>query len=112
MTEVTLPSWLAFTAAVLLICGGLLTLIGAVGLLRLQNFYDRMHPPTMGMGLGAGCILISSMLVSSAVSGRLIIHELAIALFIVLTAPVSAITLMRAAISRTDSQTKGSDKAA
>ena len=101
MTEFTLPGWIALPAGVLLICGGLLTLIGACGLLRLRNFYERMHPPTMGATLGTGCILISSMLVSSVLLDRLVIQELLITLFIVVTAPVSAITLMRAAISRT-----------
>ena len=100
MTDLTLPGWIAIPAALLLIAGGLLTLIGACGLLRLRDFYSRMHPPTMGTTLGTGCILVSSMLVSSAILERPVIHEVAIALFVVITAPVSAITLMRAAISR------------
>jgi len=101
MTEVTLPAWIALPAALLLILGGSITLIGSFGLLRLRDFHARMHPPTMGMGLGAGCVLLCSMLVSSAVLDRPVIHELAIALFIILTTPVSAVTLMRASISRT-----------
>ena len=104
MTETPLPAWIAFPAALLLVFGGLISLIGALGLLRLRDFYARMHPPTMGMGLGTGCVLISSMLVSSAHLERLVIHEIAIGLFIVLTTPVSAITLMGAAISRTRSK--------
>ena len=101
MTEYTLPDWAAFIAGLLLICGGLLALIGACGVLRLRSFYQRMHPPTMGATLGTGCILVSSMLVSSALIDRPVIHEIVITVFIVITAPVSAITLMRAAISRT-----------
>ena len=101
MTEFTLPNWIALPAALLLISGGLFALMGSCGLLRLRNFYARMHPPTMGTTLGTGCILISSMLVSSALLDRPIIHELLITVFVVVSAPVSAITLMRAAISRT-----------
>lgn len=100
MNEVVLPGWVALPAAFLLLCGGLITLIGACGLLRLRDFYARMHPPTMGMGLGTACVLLSSTLVSSVVHDRLIIHELAIFLFVALTTPVSAIILMRAALSR------------
>ncbi|MBV2235610.1 MAG: monovalent cation/H(+) antiporter subunit G [Sterolibacterium sp.] len=92
------PLWAALPAALLLICGGLLTLVGAAGLLRLQSFFARMHAPTMGSTLGAGCIIIASMLVSSALGQRLVIHELLITLFILLTAPVTAILLMQAAI--------------
>ena len=100
MTE-AMPEWVAFVAALLLILGGLLALIGACGLLRLREFYQRMHPATMGATLGSGCILVCSMLVSSMMLERPVIHELVITLLVVITAPVSAITLMRAAISRT-----------
>ena len=65
MTEAALSLWVSVPAAVLLIGGGLLTLIGSIGLLRLPSFYARMHPPTMGTTLGTGSVLIASMLVSS-----------------------------------------------
>ena len=101
MTEVALPAWIAIPAGLLLIVGGLATLIGACGLVRFREFYSRMHPATMGATLGTGCILISSMLVSSALLDRPVVHEILITLFVVISSPVSAITLMRAAISRT-----------
>jgi multicomponent K+:H+ antiporter subunit G len=44
------------------------------------------------------------MLVSSAVAGRPVIHELLITLFVAMTTPVSAATLMAAAIARTKSK--------
>ena len=100
MTEANLPVWVTVPATLLLIAGGLLTLIGSVGLLRLRDFYSRMHPPTMGMTLGTGCVLIASMLVSSALLHRPVVHELLIALFVVMGAPVTAILLMRAARNR------------
>ena len=100
MTAEAIPLWVSVPAAVLLILGGLLTLIGSIGLLRLPSFYSRMHPPTMGMTLGTGAVLIASMLVSSAVLDRWVIHEIVIALFIVITAPVTAIFLMQAARRR------------
>jgi multicomponent K+:H+ antiporter subunit G len=101
MTEFTLPVWIALPAGLLLICGGLLALIGSCGLLRMRSFYARMHPVTMGTTLGMGCILVSSILVTSVLLRRPAIHELVITIFIVITSPVSAITLMRAAITRT-----------
>jgi len=100
MTDIELPGWLALIASFFLICGGLFTLIGACGMLRMRNFFERMHPSTMGMTLGAGCVLISSILVTSVLLERPAIHELAITLFVVVSAPVTAITLMRAAITR------------
>lgn len=100
MTAPDLPLWAALPATLLLIAGGLLTVIGSLGLLRLPDFYSRMHPPTMGTTLGTGCVLIASMLVSSALLHRPVVHELLITLFIVMTAPVTAMLLVRAAIHR------------
>ncbi len=107
MTEFDLPAWAALPAGILLIAGGLLAVIGSLGLLRMPTFYARMHPPTMGTTLGTGCVLIASMLVSSAIAGHPVVHELLITLFVVMTTPVSAITLMSAAIRRTRGRSGG-----
>ena len=96
-----LPLWVTIPGTLLLIAGGLLTFIGSLGLLRLPTFYARMHGPTLGNTLGAGCVLIASMLVSSALLHRTVIHEVLITLFIVITTPVTAMLLMRAAVYRT-----------
>ena len=100
MTEVALSPWVAVPASLLLACGGILALVGSLGMLRLRTFYARMHPPTMGATLGTGCVLFASMLVSSALEDRFVVHELLIAGFLTMTAPVTAILLMRAARSR------------
>lgn len=100
MNGTELPLWAAIPAILLLVAGGLLTVVGSLGLLRLKDFYSRMHPPTMGTTLGAGCILVASMLVSSALLHRPVFHELLITLFVVMTAPVTAMILMRAAVTR------------
>ena len=101
MSTVDLPVWAAIPAALLLIIGGSLALIGAIGLLKLPTFYMRLHSPSMGNTLGAGCVLIASMLVSSALLHRPVIHEVLITLFMVMTAPISAMLIMRGAIHRT-----------
>lgn len=98
MTE--LPLWATVPATVLLILGGVLTLTGSIGLLRLPHFYARIHAPSMGTTLGTGCVLFASMIVSSALLQRPVIHELLITLFVVITAPVTAMLLMRAAVYR------------
>lgn len=101
MSAADVPMWAALPAAALLICGGLLTLVGSLGLLRLNAFYARIHAPTMGSTLGTGCVLIASMLVSTALAGRPVIHEVLITAFILVTSPVTAMLLMRAAMYRT-----------
>lgn len=98
------PAWAALPATVLLIAGGLLTLVGSIGLLRLPNFFTRIHSVSMGNTLGVGCVLIASMLIASALAHRLVVHELLITLFVVFTAPITAIVLMQAALRRTKSR--------
>ena len=100
MMSTDLPLWAIIPATLLLVAGGLLTVIGSLGLLRLPDFYSRMHPPTMGTTLGTGCVLVASMLVSSAILHRPVVHELLITLFVVMTAPVTAILLVRSAVYR------------
>jgi multicomponent K+:H+ antiporter subunit G len=101
MIEPTLSAWVVIPAAILLMLGGIFALIGAIGLLRFKSFNARMHAPTMGATLGTGCVLVASMLVSSTVTHRVVFHELLIAAFLTMTAPVTAILLMRAARNRT-----------
>ncbi len=103
MSGAELSPWIALPAAALLIAGGLLSLVGSLGLLRLNHFYARIHAPTMGNTLGAGCVLIASMLTSSAAAGRPVIHELLITVFLLLTSPVTTMLLMRAAVFRSES---------
>lgn len=101
-----LPLWVTIPGTLLLLAGGLLTFIGSLGLLRLPTFFARMHGPSMGNTLGAGCILLASMLNSSALLHRPILHEILITLFIVITSPVTAMMLMRAAIYRNKARSK------
>lgn len=95
-----LPLWAAIVTAALLLFGAGLTLIGSFGLLRLSGFYPRLHAPTLGATLGAGCILIASMLYFSVVQTRPVIHELLISVFVTLTTPVAFMLLTRAALLR------------
>lgn len=100
MTPEQLPLWAAVPAALLLLGGSALALIGAFGLLRLPNFAARMHGPTIGHTLALGCVLLASMLAASAQARQPVLQELLIALFVILTSPVSAILLMQAALYR------------
>jgi multicomponent K+:H+ antiporter subunit G len=100
MNAEDVPLWAALPAALLLIGGGLFTLLGAFGLFRLESFYARIHAPTLGASLGMICVLAASMLVSSALADRLVIHEILILLFVFMTSPVTTLLLMRAAMFR------------
>jgi len=86
--------------ALLLVLGGIVTLVGTLGLARLQSFYQRIHGPAISIALGAGCILLASMLYFTVMQSRLVIHELLISVFVLMTAPVVSMLIMRAAVYR------------
>lgn len=96
----TVPLWLGIPVVLLLLLGSMITLIGALGLYRLPNFYQRIHGPAITITFGAGCFLIASMLYFTGLEQRPVVHELLITAFVFLTAPVSAMLIMRAAVYR------------
>jgi multicomponent K+:H+ antiporter subunit G len=100
MNATSLPLWVTIPGTVLLVLGGLTTLVGSLGLLRLGDFFARMHGPSMTNTVGAGCVLVVSMLMSSALLGRPSLHELLIALLVLMSAPITSIMLVQAALYR------------
>lgn len=92
-----LPAWAALLIAFLVFSGAALALIGSIGLLRLENFYQRVHAPTLGTTLGTGGILIGSMIGFSMLELRPVLHEILIAVFVTFTTPVTLILLVKAA---------------
>jgi multicomponent K+:H+ antiporter subunit G len=87
-----------------LLIGSFFTLVGAIGFARLRDFFTRLQAPTKATTLGVGGMLIASMLYFIG-SGRPSVHELLIAMFLFLTAPVSAHLLAKAALHlRVDSR--------
>ena len=100
MQAADLPLWAALPVSLLLLLGAALTLTGAIGLLRLRTFYERVHAPTLGSTLGIGCVLLASMLFFSVLGTRFVLHEVLITAFVVVTTPVTLMLLTRAALHR------------
>ena len=96
----TLPLWLGIPLILLLLAGSIVTLIGALGLLRLPHFYQRIHGPSITITFGTGCFLLASMVYFTGLEQRPVMHELLITAFVLLTAPVSAMLIMRDAVYR------------
>lgn len=92
-----MPQWTQAIVAALLVVGGLFALVGAIGLVRLPDFYMRLHAPTKATTLGVGGMLLASM-VASWSQGLPGLHELLITLFLFVTAPVSANLMALAAL--------------
>jgi multicomponent K+:H+ antiporter subunit G len=86
-----------WTAAILIVVGSFFLLVGAIGLVRLPDFYMRLHGPTKATTLGVGGVLLASLLLGLE-QGRPGLSELLVTLFIFITAPVSANLLAQAAL--------------
>jgi multicomponent K+:H+ antiporter subunit G len=81
-----------------LLAGAAFALIGSIGLMRLPDFYIRLHGPAKATTLGVGGIIIGSVIFFSAQGNGLSLHELLIALFLFITAPVSCHIVAKAAL--------------
>jgi multicomponent K+:H+ antiporter subunit G len=97
---VTTPAWVDAVTGVLVAAGGLAALIGSLGVLRLGSFFQRVHAPTLGATAGTGCLALATVAQVSFARGQLFLHAALIAVFIALTAPITTIFLMRAAVFR------------
>jgi multicomponent K+:H+ antiporter subunit G len=102
-----LPAWAALIVAILILTGAGITLIGSLGLLRLNSFYERVHAPTLGTTLGAGFIVLSSIICFSVLQSRPLVHEVLIMIFITVTTPVTLMLLARAALYRDRTEGNG-----
>ena len=97
-----LPPWAAIVVALLMLAGALLAFIGSLGLLRLGDFYQRVHAPTLGTTLGTFCMLAASITCFSVLHGRPIFNEILIGVFLTLTTPITLMLLVRTALYRDD----------
>jgi len=95
-----LPLWVEILTALFAVMGAGLAAIGSFGLVRLPTFYNRIHAPTLGATAGAWCVMVATVVYFSVQGSNLFLHAMLISLFVALTAPVTTIFLMRAALFR------------
>ncbi len=83
---------------VLLVAGGFFCVVGAIGMLRMPDFYTRMHAASVTETLGAGFILAGLVLQAGF---TLVAAKLAmIGLLILFVSPTATHALARAALAR------------
>lgn len=85
-------------SASILVFGGVFLLIGSIGLARLPDIYTRLHAPTKATTLGIAGVLIASCIIQSYRQESLSINEWLITLFLMITAPVAANMIAKAAL--------------
>jgi multicomponent K+:H+ antiporter subunit G len=95
-----LPLWAEVLTGLFAVLGAAFAAIGSFGLVRLPNFFRRIHAPTLGATVGVWCMTIATIVYFSVQGASLFLHAVLIAFFVALTAPVTTIFLMRAALFR------------
>jgi len=91
-TALELLSWTC------LLAGGFFCMVGGIGLIRMPDFYTRMHAASVTETLGAGLILLGLTIQAglTLVTAKLLM----IGLLIFLTSPAATHALARAALVR------------
>jgi multicomponent K+:H+ antiporter subunit G len=90
--------WVEYLVSFCLLSGAFFALVGSIGLASLPDFYMRLHGPAKATTLGVGGVIIGSVIFFTATTGSLSLHELLIALFLMITAPISAHIVAKAAL--------------
>lgn len=107
-------SMIEWLVALLAVAGSLFVLMGSLALVKLPDFYTRLHGPTKATTLGLGALVLASMAYFNFVKGELSLQQLLIALFLFITAPITAHMLIKAALHlklEGTKQTSGKEKA-
>ena len=84
-----LPVWADVLIGVLLIISGLLSFTGALGLVRIREFFTRLHPLALGSTLALWCV-----------AAALVLRAWLVVVFMAITVPVTVVLLARAALFR------------
>lgn len=90
--------WIDAASWACLVAGGLFCIFGALGMLRMPDFYTRMHAASVIETLGAGLILLGLMLQAGLT--LVAVKLLMVGLLIFFTSPTATHALARAAMAR------------
>src|SRR3989344_5475538 len=94
-----MPLWVEIIVAALLLLSSLFALIGAIGLLRMKEFFQRMHPPALASTLGAWSVALASIIYFSVLKSGPVLHGWLIPILLSITVPVTTL-LARTALFR------------
>lgn len=93
-----MSGWAEYFISFLIIVGASFTLLGSIGLVRLPDFFMRLHGPTKTTTLGVGAMVIASAIYFTVINDGISLHEIVVTVFLFITAPVSAHLLAKAAL--------------
>ena len=93
-----MTAWIDAVSWVCLVVGGFFCVVGAIGMLRMPDFYTRMHAASVIETLGAGLILLGLML--QAGFTLVAVKLLMVGVLIFFASPTATHALARAAMVR------------
>jgi multicomponent K+:H+ antiporter subunit G len=85
--------------SLLLFTGSFFVLVGALSLVKLSEFFKRLHGPTKASTLGVGCVLAASVGFHAFNGTDPQPRELLITAFLFITAPISAHLMAKAGLA-------------
>ena len=95
-----MSTFIEIMVSALILLGSAFALLGSIGLARLPDFFTRLHGPTKATTLGVGAMVLASSVFFTATQPGFSLHEIAVMVFLFITAPVSAHLLAKAALHR------------
>jgi multicomponent K+:H+ antiporter subunit G len=95
-----MPPLSELVVGLLLLGSGIVALTAALGLLRLPDFFSRMHAPALAVTLGAWLVTFASIIHFSTRASELMLHVWLIIIVLSITAPVTTMVLARAVLFR------------
>jgi multicomponent K+:H+ antiporter subunit G len=94
------PFWVEAVVATLLVSSGIFVVISALGFLRLQDFFLRMHPPALAYTFGSWSVTLAGIVYFSTLEARAVLHPWLIIIILSITVPVTTLLLARVALFR------------
>ena len=95
-----LSLWVEIPVAILLVLSSVFALIGAIGLVRMKDYFQRMHPPALASTLGAWSVALASIIYFSTLKSGPVLHGWLIPILLAITVPVTTLLLARTALFR------------
>jgi multicomponent K+:H+ antiporter subunit G len=86
--------------AALLLASGVLSLVAAVGLVRLKEYFQRLHAPALANTGAAWCVALGTIVYFSFLDGRLALYAGIVNVLLAITAPVTTLLLARTGLFR------------
>ena len=86
-----LPLWAEIAVALLLLASAAFTLVAAWGVVRLKDFFERLHPPALVVTWSAWCVSAATILYFSMRSGTLDLRAWVLIILLSITVPITTV---------------------